>query len=167
MAQAGDYEEQGIAGEDSQADCMQRLADAQQVASELKDKYLRAAAQAENTRKWTERSVQARADEQRQALLRQLLEVTDNLERALANPTDPQALNQGVQITLRQMMQVLERAGVERIDVESGQPFDPSTQEAVEVRAGSVPHPLIVAVVQPGYSYNGKLLRPARVVVVK
>jgi molecular chaperone GrpE len=143
------------------------LAEARGEADELRDKYHRAVAEAENARKWAERDTQARATESQRRLLRQLLEVIDNLERALTTPAEASGLRQGVDITLRQLLRVLAQAGVERIAVESGQPFDPLYHEAVAVHAGNVPQDTVVAVEQPGYLHDGVVLRPARVVVVR
>lgn len=143
------------------------LAEARRDADELREKYLRAVAEAENARKWAARDAQTRATESQRQLLRQLLEVIDNLERALTTPADASALRQGVDITLRQLLRVLAQAGVERIAVESGQAFDPLYHEAVAVRAGDVPQDTVVDVEQPGYVHDGVVLRPARVVAMR
>jgi molecular chaperone GrpE len=143
------------------------LAEARSEADELRDKYLRAIAESENVRKWAERDTQARAADSQRRLLRQLLEVIDNLERALRMPAEASGLRQGVEMTLRQLMRVLAQAGVERIAVESGQPFDPSYHEAVGVRTGDVPQDTVVDVEQSGYLHDGVVLRPARVVVMR
>jgi molecular chaperone GrpE len=143
------------------------LAEARGEADELRDKYHRAVAEAENARKWAERDTQARATESQRRLLRQLLEVIDNLERALTTPAEASGLRQGVEMTLRQLLRVLAQAGVERIAVEAGQPFDPSYHEAVAVHPGNVLQDTVVAVEQPGYLHDGVVLRPARVVVMR
>jgi molecular chaperone GrpE len=143
------------------------LAEARGEADELRDKYHRAVAEAENARKWAERDTQARATESQRRLLRQLLEVIDNLERALTTPAEASGLRQGVEMTLRQLLRVLAQAGVERIAVEAGQPFDPSYHEAVAVHPGNVLQDTVVAVEQPGYRHDGVVLRPARVVVMR
>jgi molecular chaperone GrpE len=143
------------------------LAEARSEAEELRDKYLRAVAEGENARKWAERATQARATDSQRRLLRQLLEVIDNLERALAIPAEASGLRQGVEMTLRQLIGVLAQAGVERIAVESGQPFDPSHHEAVAVRTGDVSQDTVVDVEQPGYLHDGVVLRPARVVAMR
>jgi molecular chaperone GrpE len=148
-------------------ECQTVLAEARSEADELRDKYLRAVAEAENARKWAERDAQTRATESQRRLLRQLLEVIDNLERALTAPGEPSGLRQGVEMTLRQLTRVLAQAGVERIAVESGQPFDPMYHEAVEVRPGDVFEDTVVEVVQLGYLHHGVVLRPARVVVMR
>jgi molecular chaperone GrpE len=148
-------------------ECQTALAEARREADELREKYLRAVAEAENARKWTERDAQTRTIESQRRLLRQLLEVIDNLERALATPADASGLRQGVDMTLRQLLRVLAQAGVERIAVEPGQPFDPLYHEAVEVRTGDVSEDTVVGVVQSGYLHDGIVLRPARVVVMR
>lgn len=148
-------------------DCQAQLTEVRRDIDELKDKYLRAAAEVENARKWAERDALARAMESRRDLLRQLLEVMDNLERALAQPADLTALRKGVEITLRQFEQVLTQAGVERIAVQPGQPFDPLYQQAVGIRAGEVPQETVAEVVQSGYLHEGAVLRPARVIVMR
>jgi molecular chaperone GrpE len=148
-------------------ECQTVLAEARSEADELREKYLRAVADAENARKWAERDAQARATDSQRRLLRQLLEVIDNLERALATPAEASGLRQGVEMTLGQLLRVLAQAGVERIAVESGQPFDPSYHEAVAVRTGDVPQDTVVDVEQARYLHDGVVLRPARVVAMR
>jgi molecular chaperone GrpE len=143
------------------------LTEARNEADAFRDKYVRAVAEAENARKWAERDAQARATERQRRLLRQLLEVIDNLERALTTPAEASGLRQGVELTLHQLLRVLAQAGVERIAVETGQPFDPAYHEAVAVRTGNVPQDTVVAVEQPGYLHEGVVLRPARVVAMR
>jgi molecular chaperone GrpE len=148
-------------------ECQTVLAEVRGEADELRDKYLRAVAEAENARKWAERETQARATENQRRLLRQLLDVIDNLERALTAPAEASGLRQGVELTLRQLLRVLAQAGVERIAVEAGQPFDPSYHEAVAVHTGNTPQDTVIAVEQPGYLHEGVVLRPARVVAMR
>jgi molecular chaperone GrpE len=143
------------------------LAEARRETDELRDKYLRTVAEAENARKWAERDAQTRATEAQRRLLRQLLEVIDNLERALTVPAEPTALRQGVEMTLRQLARVLAQAGVERIRVESGQPFDPLYHEAVAVRTGDVSQDTVVDVERSGYLHDGVVLRPACVIAMR
>src|SRR5919106_3311418 len=128
-------------------DCQAQLTEARRAIDDLKDKYLRVAAEADNARKWAERDTLARATGSRRDLLRQLLGVMDNLERALAQPAELEALRKGVEITLRQFEQVLTQAGVERINVQPGQPFDPLYQQAVGIRAGEVSEETVAEVV--------------------
>ena len=158
---------EGRASPSTLDECQTALAEARSEADEFREKYLRAVAEAENARKWAERDAQTRAIEGQRRLLRQLLDVIDNLERAITLPAEPAALRQGVEITLRQLTRVLAQTGVERIAVEAGQPFDPLYHEAVEARTGDVPQDTVVEVVQSGYLHNGVVLRPARVVVMR
>ena len=170
MAQTEQGEKEAVLLPDNLENCHAELSAARQELEETKDKYLRAAAQVENVRKWTERDTLARAKEAQRDLLRQFLDVMDNLERALAHSgdlTDPPVLYQGVQLTRNQFAKVLAQAGVERIRVEPGQAFDPTYHEGVEVRFGDVDQPTIVAVTKPGYLYENQLLRPAGVIVVR
>jgi molecular chaperone GrpE len=152
---------------DNLENCHTELTETRRELEATKDKYLRAAAQVENVRKWTERDIITRAKENQRNLLRQLLEVMDNLERALAQPAEPTVLFQGVQLTRKQLEKVLAQVGVERVKVEPGEAFDPTYQEGVELRYGDVDQPTVAAVIQPGYYHKDQLLRPASVVVVK
>ena len=148
-------------------DCLARLSEARRESTSLKDKYLRAAAEVENVRKWAEREASLRAIRDKRQLLSQLLEVVDNLERALGVDTEAGELKRGVEIILHQLDQVLARAGVERIDVKAGQAFDPFYHEAIEVRYGEAAKDMVSDIVQSGYLHEGVVLRPARVVVVR
>jgi molecular chaperone GrpE len=93
--------------------------------------------------------------------------VIDNLDRVLAPPAEASGLRQGVELTLRQLLRVLSQAGVERITVEAGQPFDLLYHEAVAVRTGNVPQASVVAVEQPGYLHGGVVLRPVHVAAMR
>jgi molecular chaperone GrpE len=134
--------------------------------AELKDKYLRAAASNENARKQAERIAAARTQNRLQDLYLRLVEVVDNLERALAYAEDEDPLAPGVRATREQLLDVLRREGVQPMDVAPGAVFDPEVQEAVETREGPVAEPTVAAVRQPGYTFEGRVLRPARVAVV-
>lgn len=167
MTQPGQGQKEELFLPDNLENCHTELTETRRELEETKDKYLRAAAQVENVRKWTERDVLTRAKENQLKFLRQLLEVMDNLERALAQPAEPAVLYQGVQLTRMQLRKVLTQVGVEQIKVEPGQAFDPNYHEGAGVRFGDVDGPTIAAVVQPGYLHENELLRPASVVVVR
>ncbi|HXV63673.1 MAG TPA: nucleotide exchange factor GrpE [Vicinamibacteria bacterium] len=134
---------------------------------ELKDKYLRAAASMENARRQAERMTELRARNRLQDLYLRLIEVVDNLERALEYSNGTDALSPGVRATREQLLDVLRREGVVPIDVEPGVLFNPESQEAIETREGAVPEPTVSAVGQAGYTHEGRVLRPARVTVVR
>lgn len=132
------------------------------------DRYLRLAADLDNSKKAAERAYALRAQQAWEKLVRDLLPLVDNLERALQNvpPAERQAgLYSGVELTLRDLKNTLRKHGVERVEA-LGQPFDPQLHEAV----GAVPNPTlapgtVMRVDLPGYLLDGRLLRPARVLV--
>jgi len=144
-----------------------------QEAAEYKDKYLRAAAEVENTRKRLERRYSDQAEEEKKRLLRNFLTVADNLERALAHsdrppsiPSDSQggSLRDGVKLTYQELQRLLSQEGVELLEA-IGQPFDPYYHEAVGTIAGNHDQETVIGERQKGYLYRGELLRPAKVEV--
>jgi molecular chaperone GrpE len=154
-----------VAQPETLADYQAALEDAQQRAADYENRYLRAAAALENTRKQAERTGQERSTRRLRDFSLQLLDVVDNLERALAYATDDNPLSEGVQATLRQFYDVLAREDVRPIQVAPGEAFDPHWHEATEMRAAPVVEPTVLAVQQRGYTFGGQVLRPARVVV--
>jgi molecular chaperone GrpE len=133
-----------------------------QEAAEYKDKYLRAAAEVENTRKRLERRYADQAKEEKKRLLRNFLTVADNLERALAHSGD--GLHDGVKLTYQELQRLLSLEGVEPLEA-IGQPFDPYYHEAVDTVVGDDDQETVIGERQKGYLYHGELLRPARVQV--
>jgi molecular chaperone GrpE len=133
-----------------------------QEAAEYKDKYLRAAAEVENTKKRLERRYADQAEEEKKRLLRAFLSVADNLERALAHSGD--GLRDGVQLTHQELQRLLSLEGVEPLEA-IGQPFDPYYHEAVDTVVGNDDQETVVGERQRGYIYRGELLRPAKVEV--
>ena len=139
------------------------------------EKYLRLYADLENSKKRLARLYETRAEQEKEALLRDILPLADNLERALAHaiagarregaPLRQAPLYQGVELTLKAFHDVMARYGVHPVEAE-GAPFDPEVHEAV----GVVPNPnlppgTVAGVEQKGYTLRDKLLRPARVLV--
>ncbi len=118
----------------------------------------------ENYRKRAAREAAAAGERARSGLVRELLPVVDNLERALASAEEgEQHLAQGVRLVHSELIAVLERNGVEQFSPE-GDKFDPAEHEALSVRAEGEPG-VVIEVVERGYRSNGSVLRPARVVV--
>jgi molecular chaperone GrpE len=146
----------------------QQLAEAQAEALQHRDAMLRALADAENARK----RFQAEAANSRKFAVERfaesLLPVMDSLEAALANKdSSPDALRDGVNLTLRQLTQALEKAQVTVIAPLAGERFDPHRHQAMAaVEADSEPN-TVVAVMQKGYSLHDRILRPALVTVAK
>ena len=138
--------------------------------ADLKDKYLRLAAEYDNFRK---RSLKERTELWGRAqvdLLQRLVDALDDLARfAHVDPagTDARTIHDGVDMVDRKLWKELEAVGVTRVD-QVGVPFDPNLHEAVTTRAAD--HPAkdhtVGAVLQPGYRMGGVLIRPARVVVL-
>ena len=118
----------------------------------------------ENYRKRAAREAAAAGERARSGLIRELLPIVDNLERALASAEEgEQHLAEGVRLVHAELIAVLERNGVEQFDP-AGDKFDPTEHEALSVRDGGEPG-VVVDVVEKGYRANGTVLRPARVVV--
>jgi molecular chaperone GrpE len=145
------------------------LAAAEAKATENRNSYLRAVAEMENFRKRSEREIDNARKFAIERFAQELVTVGDALEAGInagaANPGP--ALLEGAQATLRQLHRAFDKAGIKIIDP-AGQPFDPQWHEAMAVQE-SAAHPAntVLSVIQKGYSLNGRLLRPARVIVSK
>lgn len=126
------------------------------------DQLQRSRAEFLNFRRRTEQERLAVRERANEELLRQVLPVLDDLQRALGNVPAEMAENsfvQGVQMVERKFLGALERAGVTTLEA-AGQPFDPSLHEAVDIVPGSAAN-TVVDVYQPGYRLGATLLRPA------
>lgn len=146
------------------------------VAAETKavqnyDSYLRALAEQDNIRKRGQRDVEQAHKFGAERLLSDLVPVKDSLELALQSLGDkPEtaALATGVEMTLKLLGTALERQGVKEISPAKGDAFDPEWHEAMAAQpTAEVAPDAILATVQKGYALNGRLLRPARVLVAK
>jgi molecular chaperone GrpE len=146
-----------------------QLAEAQAQAAQGRDQVLRAAAELENIRRRAARDVE---QAQRYALERfaqELLPVADSLELAVANAdkADAASLAAGQAATLRLLASALSRFAIQPIDP-AGAPFDPERHEAMAMQPSTTAEPgSVLQVVQRGYELNGRLLRPARVIVAR
>jgi molecular chaperone GrpE len=135
-----------------------------------RDEYLdlarRAQADFENYRKRAAKETAAAGQRAKSGLVRELLPVVDNLERALASARDDeQHLAEGVRLVHSELIAVLERNGVEQFDPR-GERFDPGEHEALSMRSeDGAESGTVLDVVEKGYRANGSVLRPARVVV--
>jgi len=146
----------------------QQLAEAVAEAAQHKEAMLRALADAENTRK---RYQAEAANSQKFAIERfaeSILPVMDSLEAALANKeASPEALREGVNLTLRQLNQALEKARIAAISPAVGERFDPHRHQAMAAVASHSEPNTIVATMQKGYALHDRILRPALVTVAK
>ena len=135
--------------------------------AEQKDLHLRLAADFENFKRRSRQESEARAAAQKESFIVELLPVIDNLERALAAGAsrDSAQFHQGVEMTLKQLQQLLRQHGVESEEI-VGKLFDPHRHEALsQGRDPAQPDHAILEVVQRGYLRGAKIIRPAKVVV--
>jgi molecular chaperone GrpE len=133
----------------------------------LQDRLLRLAAEFDNHRKRTAREWREQKERAAAEVLREILELADNLERALAAPEEEQSLRRGVELILQQLQVKLRRFGVEPMETR-GREFDPTRHEAIlMVDAPEVESQHVVDEVQRGYLLHGDVLRPARVTVAR
>jgi len=157
------------AGDDPAA-LAQVLAEKEKELAELKDKYLRSLADSENARKRIRQQSEESVRLQKEALLRDLLPIVDNLERAIEaarGSTDPKSIVQGVELVLRALLDFLRIHGVTPVQA-VGQTFDPLKHEAVDhVESESHAPNTVIAEFHRGYQLGDRTLRPARVAVAK
>lgn len=154
----------------SEAALREELASKDKEIAELKDKYLRALAEADNVRKRMRQQSEETVRLQRESLLRDLLPITDNLERAVGAARgggNGKPIVEGVEMVLRSLLDFLRNHGV--VPRESiGQPFDPQFHEAVD-HVESTEHPpnTVISEFHRGYQVGERVLRAARVAVAK
>ncbi len=134
------------------------------------EQYLRTLADMENLRKRTQRDKEDLAKFANENILREILPVIDNLERAVDHAEQAETndgLFEGVQMTLTQFSQLLTKFGVEPVDA-IGQPFDPAYHQAMgQLESDEHPVNTVVQQMQKGYQLNNRLLRPAFVMLAK
>jgi molecular chaperone GrpE len=138
----------------------------QERLKETADRWVRTQADLENLRKRNDRQreeVQKFANER---LLKDILPIVDNLERALSSSADGASLLEGVRLVLRQFADVLTRNGVKAFSA-VGEPFDPSRHEALMQQESDLPPNTVVSEMAKGYLLHDRLVRPAAVVVSK
>lgn len=144
-----------------------QLADARAEAAANWDKYLRERAEMDNFRKRQERVAVDRVRREKRELLHKVLEVMDNLDRAMRfeESLDRESLHQGLRMVQWQLNELLKGEGLEPVPT-VGQPFDPHIHEAVEtVESDEHPEGTIVEEIRKGYMLGDEMLRPARVKV--
>jgi molecular chaperone GrpE len=147
----------------------QALGEAEERAKSNWEQYLRALADLDNVRKRAQRDIEAANRYGLEKFAAELLPVRDSLELAVQNAerADLQSLRQGQEATLQLLSKALEKLGVTLIDP-LGEPFDAQRHEAMLAQASATAEPnSVIQVLQPGYELNGRLLRPARVIVAK
>jgi molecular chaperone GrpE len=148
----------------------QALTEAEERSRSHWDQYMRAVAELENIRKRAQRDIEAANRYGLEKFAGELLPVQDSLELAVQNAgkaADLKTLVQGSEATLKLLSKALEKIGVVAINP-AGEPFDPARHEAMLAQPSASAEPnSVLQVIQPGYEINGRLLRPARVIVSK
>src|SRR5471032_2546975 len=133
------------------------------------DQYLRAVAELDNVRKRAQKDIESANRYGLEKFVLELLPVKDSLELAVENAgrADSASVVAGQEATLKLLEKALKSQDVQKLDP-VGEPFDPSRHEAMMAQASTSAEPnSILKVVQPGYELNGRLLRPARVIIAK
>ncbi|HEV7448555.1 MAG: molecular chaperone GrpE [Gammaproteobacteria bacterium] len=147
----------------------QALTEAEERARSHWEQYLRAVADLDNVRKRAQRDIEAANRYGLEKFAAELLPVQDSLQLAVQNAgkADTRGLAEGQEATLKLLAKALEKIGVVPINPQ-GEPFDPARHEAMLAQESATAEPnSVLQVVQPGYELNGRLLRPARVIVSK
>lgn len=149
---------------------IEKISEVQALANTNMDSYLRSQAEMENMKKRFQKEKQELVKYGNEILTKQLLPVADNLEKALDHSKDEnslEALREGVDLTLKGLISVLEKAGVEAVQA-IGEPFDPNFHEAVSEQMDDSAEPgTVLKELQKGYLLNERLIRPAMVIVNK
>ncbi|MEL6952732.1 MAG: nucleotide exchange factor GrpE [Pseudomonadota bacterium] len=155
--------------DDEEDDVVDEVAALQEEVNDLKDRLLRSLAEAENIRKRADRDRREAENYGGSKLARDMLPVYDNLQRALDAAGDEQkdvagAVLEGIELTLRELLNVFGKHGIERVAPEVGDAFDPDFHQAMfeapvpETKAGD-----IIQVMAEGFMLHDRLLRPAQV----
>ena len=147
-----------------------RMKEVQETADKNFDLYVRSQAEIDNLKKRFQKDKADLCKFSNESLIKKLLSVGDNLEKAIAhseNDNSLDALREGVELTLKGLMDTLEREGLESVKA-LDEPFDPNFHEAVsELQDNSAKPGTVIQELQKGYILNHRLIRPAMVVVSK
>jgi len=165
----GDAPEQEAAPEELTPE--ERIAQLEDELVGAKDDVLRAQADAQNAARRAEQEVEKARKFALERFANELLPVLDNLERALeaagGDSEEAKAIAEGVELTLKSFMDVMGKFNVDVVDP-NGEPFDPNLHQAMSmVENNDVEPNTVIAVMQKGYTLNGRLVRPAMVMVSK
>lgn len=155
-----------VGGQDSTQTLQDRLARAEETITTLQDDVLRARAEVENTRRRAQDEVSKARKFGIESFAESLVPVKDSLEAALAQPDqDAQAWQQGVEATLRQLVNAFERNAMKDVAPEAGDRFDPHLHQAISTIPSGEPEGCVAQLLQKGYTIAGRVLRPALVMV--
>lgn len=155
----------------TEQDLVAELEAAREEAQQNKDRYLRAEAEMVNVRRRVEKDIENAHKFGQEKLVREILDVADNLERTLAaietETEEVKPLKEGVEMTLKSLLDSFEKFSITVINPE-GEPFDPQLHQAMSMVENPDMEPnTVMAVMQKGYALHGRLVRPAMVMVSK
>lgn len=149
---------------------LEKLKETEGKAQENYDLYLRTYAEMENIKKRGIREKEELARFANETLIKEILPIIDNLEKALSHAQsdhNSSGLVEGIELTLNNLMATLEKAGIKEVEA-LGKPFDPNFHEAISQQADdTVPPNHVILQLQKGYLLNGRLIRPSMVVISK
>jgi molecular chaperone GrpE len=155
---------------ENKTDLESRLQEKEKEAKDNYDRYLRLSAEMENFKKRAEKEKSETYKFANETLLKELIPVLDNLERAVEHGQETgnsKALLEGVEMTQKALWTIMEKYGVTRVEA-LGEEFDPNLHEAVMVQEDAERPPgVVIAQMQKGYRLHNRLIRPAMVVVSK
>ena len=166
-AAKGTAAQDAMPGESAPSDELDNL---RRERDDLYNRLARATADFQNTRKRQEQEFEQRVQYANSTLIKSLLPVIDNFERALAvdaAKADAASILRGMQIVHDQWMNVLKQQNVDEIAPAPGTPFDPSKHQALMQQDSTYQTPTVVQLLQKGYALHGRTLRPAQVAVSK
>ncbi|MBN1627770.1 MAG: nucleotide exchange factor GrpE [Deltaproteobacteria bacterium] len=154
----------------SEAELLQKIEESRAKADKNYDLYVRAQAEIENIIKRNKKEKEEWIKYSNETLIKDLLPVIDNLEKAVSHSDDEnalQSLKEGVELTLKGLRDTLAKSGLEEV-VSMGMPFDPNFHHAVSEQEDENSDPgTVINEFQKGYSLNRRLIRPAMVIVSK
>lgn len=165
-------ERKGADNKNSPADAQAQIQQLQEENAKLKDAYLRAYAESENTKKRCQQEIEKNTKFALASFAKELLSVADNLQRAIASVADDSreqchALLEGVEMTQKELTKVFNKFGIKKID-SLGKVFDPNFEQAVQqIEDPEKPAGTVVAELQSAYLLNDRILREAMVIVTK
>jgi len=170
-SQPGPGQEEGAADDAAEAAPEEVIAQLEAALAEARDTAMRAQAEAQNVKRRAEQDVEKARKFALEQFARELLPVVDNLERALEATSGGgeavKAIAEGVDLTLKSFQDALQKSHIEVIDPQ-GEPFDPNLHQAMSMVENAEVEPnSVIAVMMKGYTLNGRLLRPAMVMVSK
>ncbi len=152
------------------AELLEKAKEFQKNADNNYDLYMRSLAEIENLKKRFQKDKSDLIKFSNESLIKQLLTVIDNLEQAVSASGDENSLDavkEGVELTLKGLMDTLEKKGLESVEAK-GKPFDPNFHEAISEQEDNVAEPgTVIQEFQKGYILNKRLIRPAMVIVSK